>query len=123
MKCAVCGDEIHPKRLEILPGTRTCVKHSTTEKYRCLTVQYGEGDHTYDDIIILKEEDAWQLEQSEKNLRKNIELENEKDFEADLAISPDLDDDFIETIAKNVNILENKDSEEEDSLPDDPYLE
>jgi len=123
MKCAVCGDEIHPKRLEILPGTRTCVKHSTTEKYRCLTVQYGEGDHTYDDIIILKEEDAWQLEQSEKNLRKNIELENEKDFEADLAISPDLDDDFIETIAKNVDILENKDSEEEDSLPDDPYLE
>jgi RNA polymerase-binding transcription factor DksA len=122
MKCAVCGDEIHPKRLEILPGTRTCVKHSTTEKYRCLTVQYGEGDHTYDDIIILKEEDAWQLEQSEKNLRKNIELENEKDFEADLAISPDLDDDFIETIAKNVDILENKDSEE-DSLPDDPYLE
>jgi RNA polymerase-binding transcription factor DksA len=123
MKCVVCGDEIHPKRLEILPGTRTCVKHSTTEKYRCLTVQYGEGDHTYDDIIILKEEDAWQLEQSEKNLRKNIELENEKDFEADLVISPYLDDDFIETIAKNVNILENKDSEEEDSLPDDPYLE
>jgi RNA polymerase-binding transcription factor DksA len=123
MKCVVCGDEIHPKRLEILPGTRTCVKHSTTEKYRCLTVQYGEGDHTYDDIIILKEEDAWQLEQSEKNLRKNIELENEKEFEADLVLSPDLDDDFIETIAKNADILENKDSEEEDSLPDDPYLE
>jgi RNA polymerase-binding transcription factor DksA len=123
MKCAVCGEEIHPKRLEILPGTKTCVKHSTTEKYKCLTVQYGEGDHTYDDIIILKEEDAWQLEQSERDLRKNIELEIEKDFEADLAISPDLEDDFIETIAKNVDILENKDSEEEDSLPNDPYLE
>jgi len=126
MKCVVCGEEIHPKRLEILPGTRTCVKHSTTEKYRCLTVQYGEGDHTYDDIIILKEEDAWQLEQSEKNLRKNIEIENEKDFEADLALSPDLEDEtFIETIAKNADILEDKDEdpETEDSLPNDPYLE
>ena len=123
MKCAVCGDEIHPKRLEILPDTRTCVKHSTTERYRCLTVQYGEGDHTYDDIIILKEEDAWKLEQSEKNLRKNIELENEKEFEADLALSPDLDDNLIEIIAKNAELLKNKDSEEEDFLPDDPYLE
>ena len=123
MKCVVCGEEIHPKRLEILPGTRTCVKHSTTEKYKCMTVQYGEGDHTYDDIVILKEEDAWQLEQSEKTLRKNIEKENEKDFEADLALSPDLDDTFIKTIAKNADILEDKDPEEEDSLPDDPYVE
>jgi RNA polymerase-binding transcription factor DksA len=128
MKCAVCGNEIHPKRLEIVPGTRTCAKHSTTGKYRCMTVQYGEGDHTYDDVIILKEEDAWQLEQSEKTLRKNIEKENEKDFEADLVLSPDLNDTFVETIAKNADILEDKDSEdkdseEEDFLPDDPYLE
>ena len=119
MKCVVCGEEIHPKRLEILPGTRTCVKHSTTERYKCITIQYGEGDHTYDDIVILKEEDAWNLEQSERQLRKEIELENEKEFEADLTISSDIDDDFIEIIDKNKDILEDKD----ESLPEGEYLE
>ena len=31
-KCYVCGEEINPKRLEILPNTQTCTQHSTVEK-------------------------------------------------------------------------------------------
>lgn len=119
MKCVVCNEEIHPKRLEILPGIKTCVKHSTTEKHKCVTVQYGEGDHTYNDVVILKEEDAWNLEQSEKSLRKDIENENNKEFESDLSISPELDEVFIEIIAENIETLEN----DEDSSQDPSYLE
>jgi len=31
--CELCGAEIPPERLEILPDTKTCVKCSQTERY------------------------------------------------------------------------------------------
>ena len=31
MNCDICGDIIHPDRLEILPGTRTCINCSCEE--------------------------------------------------------------------------------------------
>lgn len=31
--CEVCGDPIHPDRLEFLPETTTCVKCSQTQPY------------------------------------------------------------------------------------------
>lgn len=105
MKCIICEEEIHPKRLEIIPNTKTCAKHSTVEKHKCMTVQYGEGDHTYDDIVILKEEDAWDIEQSEKNLRQIIEEEDQKESE-DVSIIED-EDKLIETLAKNSEFLKN----------------
>jgi hypothetical protein len=51
--CIGCGNEIHPKRIEILPHTRTCVGCSVTEKKGGLTIQLGEGDHTYNEIVIV----------------------------------------------------------------------
>lgn len=33
MKCAVCHDEIPEGRLKAVPGTRTCVQHSTATKF------------------------------------------------------------------------------------------
>lgn len=29
--CRVCGEEIHPERLEILPHAQECAKHSSVE--------------------------------------------------------------------------------------------
>ena len=31
MNCELCGDLIHPDRIELLPNTRTCVRCSTEE--------------------------------------------------------------------------------------------
>jgi hypothetical protein len=31
-RCRVCGEPIHPERLELIPNTQTCTKHSTAQK-------------------------------------------------------------------------------------------
>ena len=46
-KCITCGVEIDPRRIAILPHTQTCTQHSTAEKKVAMTVQMGEGDHTW----------------------------------------------------------------------------
>lgn len=46
-KCIICGIEIDPRRIAILPNTQTCTQHSTVEKKVAVTVQMGEGDHTW----------------------------------------------------------------------------
>ena len=50
--CKVCGEEIHPLRLKILPNTVTCVEHSTTGQKRARTLSLGQGDHNYNGIEI-----------------------------------------------------------------------
>jgi len=55
--CKFCSEQIHPKRLEILPNAETCVKCSTTGKKAGVTVTVGKGDHTYNDIVIMEPED------------------------------------------------------------------
>jgi hypothetical protein len=55
--CKNCGDEIHPKRVEILPNVSTCVKCSDAKPKRSITVQLGEGDHTYNELIILEDDE------------------------------------------------------------------
>jgi hypothetical protein len=46
-QCTTCGVEIDPRRIAILPHTQTCTQHSTAEKKVAVTVQMGEGDHTW----------------------------------------------------------------------------
>ena len=46
-QCITCGTEIDPRRIAILPHTQTCTQHSTAEKKVAVTVQMGEGDHTW----------------------------------------------------------------------------
>ena len=68
-RCRVCNEEIPPKRIEILPHTQTCVNHSTVEKKVAVTVQMGEGDHTWTETFAVEREDYDRLEEMEKNLR------------------------------------------------------
>jgi hypothetical protein len=60
--CKKCGNEIHPKRVEILPTATTCVKCSDTKAKRSITVQLGEGDHTYNELIIMDADEYQKLE-------------------------------------------------------------
>lgn len=54
--CISCGEEIHPKRLEILPNTTQCVACSKTGKKAGVTIVGGEGDHTFNDVVIMDRE-------------------------------------------------------------------
>ena len=55
--CKSCGEEIHPGRLKALPTATTCVECSTTGRKAGVTVTLGEGDHTYNEIIIMEHDD------------------------------------------------------------------
>lgn len=71
--CISCGEEINPKRVEILPHTKTCVNCSTIEKKGGLTVQLGEGDHTYNEVIIMDHEDLVKLDELQNKHKKIID--------------------------------------------------
>lgn len=44
MKCAVCHDDIPEGRLKAVPGTKTCVQHSTATKFAANVVSYGNAE-------------------------------------------------------------------------------
>ena len=67
-KCITCNEEIHPKRLEILPKATTCVSCSTTGKKAGVSVVLGEGDHTYNEIVIMEPEEFEQYRELEYKL-------------------------------------------------------
>jgi hypothetical protein len=83
VECISCGVEIHPKRLEILPNTKHCVQCSDTGRKRGVTVQRGEGDHSYTDVVIMEEKQFIQYiikDKSKKGLSK-AEFQNFDDDE------------------------------------------
>jgi hypothetical protein len=51
MNCIKCQDIIHPKRLEILPETKTCVECSNTSKWYVRNVISGKTTYCETEII------------------------------------------------------------------------
>ena len=72
-KCITCGIEIDPRRIAILPHTQTCTQHSTAEKKVAVTVQMGEGDHTWIETYAVEREDY----------DKMVEMETRKKIKPD----------------------------------------
>ena len=66
VKCTKCGKEVPPKRVEILPSTKTCVNCSTTGAYVGRPVQVGHGDHTCTELEIMTPEQAQALKDKEE---------------------------------------------------------
>jgi hypothetical protein len=64
-KCISCGEEIHPKRLEILPNTLKCVACSNTSRKAGINVMKGEGDHTYVETIIMERDEYLRYQEAE----------------------------------------------------------
>jgi predicted metal-binding protein len=56
-QCIVCDELIPEGRLKALPTTKVCINCSHTGKKRGLPVQFGKGDHTYIETILLDEEE------------------------------------------------------------------
>ena len=69
--CKGCGEQIHPKRLEIIPNAVTCVPCSTVQKKGAVTIMKGEGDHTWVETIHLEHDEFKKYMEAENKLRKN----------------------------------------------------
>jgi hypothetical protein len=70
--CKGCGEQIHPKRVEILPNTTTCVSCSNTGMKRGVTVLNGdvEKDDTWVDIVFLEPDQYEQYMEQEGKLKR-----------------------------------------------------
>jgi hypothetical protein len=97
-KCNTCGEEIHPKRLEILPTATQCVKCSTTGKKAGIIVTIGEGDHTYNDIVIMDHETFNEYRELEHKLygkrSDNIEHPDEVEDEEENVDGDEIEDEL-----------------------------
>jgi len=111
--CKVCGEEIHPLRLKVLPNTVTCVEHSTTGQKRARTLSLGQGDHNYNEIEILEEETYRQVVAVEYGERSPLD---------DLLEAQDYDKEMISdrsgSLQKRARLIENNEDEGY-VLPDD----
>ena len=70
-ECIVCGTEIPEGRLKAVPGTKTCVNHSTATKFAANVVSYGNaeaGELTSEIEIVRNTESAEKLKHYSKQL-------------------------------------------------------
>lgn len=111
--CKVCGEEIHPLRLKVLPTAVTCVEHSTTGQKRARTLSLGHGDHNYNEIEILEEETYRQVVAVEYGERSPLD---------DLIEAQDYDKETVSdrsgSLQKRARLIENNEDEGY-VLPDD----
>lgn len=70
--CILCGVEIPPKRIKILPQTKHCVNCSDTAAYKAVSVTCGEGEDTWNEIRILDDKDYENYLKVEKQINKII---------------------------------------------------
>ena len=86
--CVGCKEQIHPKRVEILPNTKTCVSCSTTGAKRGVTVLNGDvnKDDTWVDIVFLEQDEYDQYERLQgrmKNIAKTSPKAEFQDYDSD----------------------------------------
>ncbi len=65
--CKVCGVEIHPLRLKALPSAVTCVEHSSAGRKRGRILSLGQGDHNYNELEVLEEDEFIKVRQLESS--------------------------------------------------------
>ena len=67
--CAMCDAVIPKGRLKALPETKVCVDCSATGRKKAITIVGGEGEDTYNDIVIVDEKSY--EEYTKDDVRKN----------------------------------------------------
>jgi len=118
--CKVCGAEIDPRRIAILPDTQTCTQHSTAEKKVAMVVQMGEGDHTWTETYAVDREVYDKIQEAEKNFRKTTNPKPKPKPMNDNEV-PTIDDFELEetTLPFENEVDEYIDDDEEDHSSDD----
>jgi len=81
--CIGCGELIHPKRIEIIPTTKTCVGCSTTGVKRGITVLNGDvnKDDTWVDIVFLEPEEYKQYDKTVSSIQKIVKKSSKSEFQ------------------------------------------
>lgn len=81
--CIGCGELIHPKRIEIIPTTKTCVSCSTTGVKRGITVLNGDvnKDDTWVDIVFLEPEEYKQYDKTVSSIQKIVKKSSKSEFQ------------------------------------------
>jgi len=107
--CPKCGNEFPEKRKEL--GYHVCVNCSSEEPVVGITTVEGSGDHTYNDIIIMKQSQARAIAKKAGELTgKKVNLEV-LDFDKDEAIE-------IQSQKEKLDRIEDKDISDEDEYED-----
>tara|TARA_R100000951_G_C2640142_1_gene180630 strand:+ start:8 stop:403 length:396 start_codon:yes stop_codon:yes gene_type:complete len=107
--CPKCGNEFPEKRREL--GYHVCVNCSSEEPVVGITTIEGSGDHTYNDIIIMKQSQARAIAKKAGELTgKKVNLEV-LDFDKDEAIE-------IQSQKEKLDRIEDKDISDEDEYED-----
>lgn len=57
VNCYKCGEPIPEGRLKAIPTTKVCVNCSGVSKKRSVTITGGEGEDTYNDIVIMSQKE------------------------------------------------------------------
>lgn len=115
--CRVCQEEIPQKRLEILPHTETCVNCSSAKPYKAVSIVLGEGDHTWNDIQIMSDEQYQKYRELEKQTRENIK----KIKEIEALDIPD-EDQGIDLKRSSIVTVDDKERTEEDSYSEEELI-
>ena len=92
MNCIKCGEIIPEGRLKALPGAKTCVSCSGTQKKGTVTIMKGEGDHTWIETYAVEREDYDRMMEIENNWKKQF-----KETPAPKVVSTD-EDEVIPTV-------------------------
>jgi len=66
--CISCGEEIPAARLKAVPNTRTCVLHSTAERFSVHVAQHGDlEDDGYQEFEIIRDPEVFNRLHEYKN--------------------------------------------------------
>lgn len=107
--CPKCGNDFPEKRKEL--GYHVCVNCSSEEPVVGITTIEGSGDHTYNDIIIMKQSQARAIAKKAGELTgKKVNLEV-LDFDKDEAVE-------IQSQKEKLDRIEDKDISDEDEYED-----
>jgi len=110
IECPRCGNDFPLKRKEL--GYHVCVNCSTTKPVVGVTTLEGSGDHTYNDIIIMPQDQYLSIR------KKEAELSGKK---SDLLELLDLDKDENEvsqSVKEQVNVILDDDLDPEEDEQD-----
>ena len=118
--CKVCDVVIDPRRIAILPETKTCTQHSTAEKKVAMVVQMGEGDHTWTETYAVDREVYDKIQEAEKNFRKTTTPKKPKvkspEEEEELSVLDEVEEEETES-------SEDEYTNDEDDYSSDNYTE
>lgn len=116
MECPKCGGDMPVKRKEL--GYHVCVNCSTTKPKVAITTVEGSGDHTYNDIIIMDQDQASAIAKKAAEITgKSVNIEM-LDLDADEeAIAQEVKDKVNNTLdGKEEKVVEEDDEEETEEV-------